>query len=67
MKYLLMSSVLALACTAGVEADDAEGFVPLFNGRDLSGWVNVNCGPNTWSVRDGLIYCTGKPIGELFS
>lgn len=44
---------------------DAEGFVPMFNGRDLTGWTNINCAPETWSVRDGKIYCTGKPVGGL--
>ncbi len=44
---------------------DADGFVPMFNGRDLSGWTNINCAPETWSVRDGKIYCTGKPVGGL--
>ena len=43
----------------------AEPFVPLFNGRDMSGWVNVNCAPNTWIATNGVIYCTGAPIGEL--
>jgi len=40
-------------------------FVPLFNGENLDGWVNVNCAPETWTVRDGMIICTGKPIGIL--
>jgi hypothetical protein len=44
---------------------DETGFVPLFNGRDLDGWANVNCAPDTWSVRDGMIHSTGKPICEL--
>jgi hypothetical protein len=44
---------------------DETGFVPLFNGRNLEGWANVNCAPDTWSVRDGMIYSTGKPICEL--
>ena len=44
----------------------AEGeFKPLFNGKNLDGWHNVNCGPKTWTVMDGVIHCTGKPIGEL--
>ncbi len=43
----------------------ADSFQPLFNGRDLSGWVSVNCAPETWSVRDGMIHSTGKPICEL--
>ncbi|MDX1929627.1 MAG: DUF1080 domain-containing protein [Pirellulaceae bacterium] len=37
----------------------------LFNGKDLSGWVLVNTPPETWSVKDGMLVCTGKPIGEL--
>jgi hypothetical protein len=44
---------------------DADGFTPLFNGKDLTGWVNINCGPSTWSVKDGVIHCTGKPTGLL--
>jgi len=43
----------------------ADGFVDLFNGRDLSGWVNVNCAPGTWTATNGVIACTGAPIGEL--
>jgi len=38
----------------------------LFNGRDLTGWVNVNTAPSTWQVTpEGSLHCTGKPIGEL--
>jgi hypothetical protein len=37
----------------------------LFNAKDLSGWVLVNTPPETWSVKDGMLVCTGKPIGEL--
>jgi hypothetical protein len=43
----------------------AEGFVELFNGRDLSGWTNVNCAPETWTWSDGAVHCTGKPTGAL--
>jgi len=38
---------------------------PLFNGRDLSGWTNVNCAPSTWSARDGMVVSTGIPTGVL--
>jgi hypothetical protein len=44
---------------------DDEGFVPLFNGKDFTGWVNVNCAPETWSVRDGIIVCSGIPTGVI--
>ncbi len=42
-------------------------FRDLFNGRDLSGWVDVNTSPDTWSVRDGLLVCKGRPIGVMRS
>src|SRR5207248_5733086 len=42
-----------------------EGFTPLFNGKDLTGWVNVNCHPGTFFVRDNEIITTGKPTGFL--
>ena len=40
-------------------------FRELFNGRDLSGWVDVNTSPSTWSVQDGLLVCAGQPIGVM--
>lgn len=40
-------------------------FVYLFNGENLEGWVNVNCAPETWTVRDAMIICTGVPTGVL--
>ena len=69
MKPLLPALALATVATFAVAADnarpDADGFVPMFNGRDLTGWINANCAPETWSVRDGVIHCTGEPVGGL--
>jgi hypothetical protein len=45
----------------------APGFVDLFDGRNLTGWVNVNTDPDTWSVRDGELVCSGKPLGVMRS
>jgi hypothetical protein len=42
-------------------------FVDLFNGTDLAGWVDVNTSPETWSVRDGMLVCSGRPIGVMRS
>ena len=47
------------------ELDAADGFVPLFNGRNLDGWVNVSCAPETWTVKEGMIFCTGIPTGVM--
>ena len=43
------------------------GFVSLFDGETLAGWHQVNCAKETFTVRDGLIVCTGKPTGVLRS
>lgn len=43
------------------------GFVNLFNGKDLTNWVDVNTSPETWSVKDGLLICSGQPIGVMRS
>ena len=51
---------------ARLPADDKDdGFQPLFNGTNLDGWVRTNTPESTWSIQDGMLICTGKPIGEL--
>src|SRR5690554_3541286 len=42
-------------------------WTPLFNGRDLTGWVNVNTAEDTWQFKDDLLVCSGRPIGVLCS
>lgn len=44
---------------------DQQGWRPLFNDRDLSGWTPLNVAPDTFSVRDGILISTGIPIGYL--
>ncbi len=60
----LPSFILALGLVLPIAAAETT-FTPLFNGRDLSGWVNVNCAPETFTVRDGMIHCDGIPTGAL--
>ncbi len=57
---LIVLAALPLAGQTGAPA-----FRDLFNGRDLTGWVNVNTDPDTWTVKDGIIICKGTPIGVL--
>lgn len=56
--------LIALLVAGPVKAGD-DGFKPLFNGKDLTGWVNVNCAPGTFYVKDDMIITTGKPTGYL--
>ena len=64
--YLLVLLITAfLAATVAAAEPDAGGFVPLFNGNDLTGWVLTNTPPATWTFQDGMLICSGKPVGEL--
>ena len=56
---------LALTVTPTMGQEDADEFTPLFNGQDLEGWVVVNTAPSTWHFEDGLLICSGRPIGEI--
>jgi len=62
---LAAAALLATALWLPLRAAEPAGYRDLFNGRDLTGWVNVNTDPDTWSARDGMIVCTGKPIGVM--
>lgn len=49
----------------GYGSGEVSEFRDLFNGKDLTGWVNVNTAEDTWSVRDGVLICSGQPIGVM--
>lgn len=55
MYSIIATVLLASAPTTG------ENWTDLFNGHNLSGWVNVNGADSTWRAEDGMIRCTGKP------
>jgi hypothetical protein len=63
-KAIVVVAVILL-CGGSAWSQDVLQVRDLFNGKDLSGWVNVNCAPDTWSVKDSEIVCTGKPTGVM--
>jgi hypothetical protein len=63
MNRILFAAFLLPLST--LSAEDTEGWISLYNGKDLSNWVNVNCAPETWTAGDGIIQCTGNPVGAL--
>ena len=79
MKNLIIGLILVLICSckttapepkcAGGEAkeDNNPQWVSLFNGKDINMWEDVNTSKDTWKVKDGLLICTGKPIGVMRS
>ncbi len=64
-----LAAALLVCLAASFETARAEdsSWTPLFNGKDLTGWVNVNCAPGTFTARDGMIVSTGVPTGVLRS
>ena len=64
---LLLAVLPVLATAQTARTNETAGFRDLFNGKDLTGWVDVNTSKETWTVRDGLLVCTGQPIGVMRS
>jgi hypothetical protein len=52
-RLLLVLGGLLLACQAGAQAPPGNGWIALFDGKDLSGWINN--GQEKWIVEDGAI------------
>ena len=57
--------VTPLSAQAPGEKEKEEGFVPLFNSKDLTGWKLYQSKPEGWTVEDGVVVCTGKGGGWL--
>ncbi len=65
-RFFALTLIASVAFSCRAEEETAS-FKDLFNGKDLTGWVDVNTSPETWSVRDGLLVCSGHPIGVMRS
>ena len=71
MKRILLALTLSAASVALVRAAAEDGFVPLFNGKDTTGWrlVEPNAA-NGWTVSNGTLInrpdkSTGKHYGNI--
>ena len=65
---LLMGLCAGLLSSPPVVVQDAssdEHFTPMFPGETFDGWVRTNTPEATWRFQDGLLICSGKPIGEI--
>lgn len=70
MRFLVHGTLAALAAALLLTVNppapaDTKEPTGLFNGKDLSGWVNVNCAPNTFRAEAGEIITNGTPTGFL--
>ena len=53
-------ALVAVLFTAASTFGEAQEWTSLFNGRDLTGWQRVNTDERTWSVKDGMLICSGR-------
>ena len=60
---VVIASLCVVLGTQRRSQADEEGFVPLFNGQDLSGWVIMGK-EAAWTVRDGIIRSEGAMSGK---
>jgi len=63
--YSLLASLFTLALSPVLTAQDAEGFVPMFNGKDLRGWRPVNVAADTFRWENDMVITTGFPTGFM--
>jgi hypothetical protein len=73
MKRLLLASLAAtLPHWANAQVKE-EGFTPIFNGKDLTGWVygkranGENKSGAGYAVENGVLFCTVKDGGNLYT
>src|SRR5262245_55688178 len=70
MRYVLYCGAAALACVLpGAAAGGSklpEGFVTLFNGKDLTGWKATG-NPKVWGAEDGILFVQGGGGGWLMT
>ena len=61
--------VLVILAAAGLAPDapreDETGFVPLFDGKTLSGWKRLGGKAEAWSVENGMLVSVGEGGGWL--
>jgi hypothetical protein len=72
MRRLLPLSVVALLCVLSPARPDdknaPEGFTPLFNGKDLTGWkVNEGGKMSVWGADKDVLYVNGSGGGWLMT
>jgi hypothetical protein len=72
---VVMVGLVLLATKASSAETDAsalpaatiDGTGPGWKELGQADFVNVNCADDTWNWKDGIIHCTGKPVGVMRS
>lgn len=64
-KRLLPALLPLFLLATPLKAEDKEGFAPMFNGKDLSGWVTCNVAADTFRWENDMVITTGIPTGFM--
>jgi hypothetical protein len=63
LSLLALASLLSINPSVSAADTDADGFRPLFNGKDLTGWkLRRPDGFASWSVKDGALVNAPDPV-----
>ena len=64
---LLLFAPSAAIAQEGLPASPPRAFIdgtePGWQALSEQDFVNVNCAPDTWTWKDGVLHCTGQPVG----
>ena len=63
--FAIILSFLLFSAHVQSRGQEMLSFKPLFNGKNLNGWIDVNTSKETWKVKNGTLICSGKPIGVM--
>ena len=75
MRSRIFAALAVVALMATAQGEDPTPMPKAFIDGTGPGWrtlgpddfVNVNCDEDTWSWKDGVAHCTGKPVGVVRS
>jgi hypothetical protein len=66
--FLVTAVVVSQFCVAVATAQEKafiDGTGPGWRALGSADFLHVNCDPDTWRWTNGMVYCTGKPIGVI--
>ncbi len=80
MRLSCLATMLLLLCPTLLQADTKkdsasgispkeakEGFVPIFDGKSLDGWVGLKGSTDSYYVKDGMLICKKKGREHIFT
>ena len=67
ISFLIIFMVSAFVSLSGLSSTKEDGFVSLFDGKSLNGWITMNKTGKGYVVKNGILFCPATGGGNLFS